>query len=83
MAQPMTLQLSTNSNDELEQLLKLLKSLDILDRVSINTGSSLVERRAAVIAPGNPDVDPFAIPPIWQDDERTAKQIREQAWNRD
>lgn len=74
----MTITIETSGIQEVEQLLKMLKSLNIKN-VSIKEAS---EKRQAVITKGDKKLDPKELFGIWKDNPRSIEQVRSTAWKR-
>lgn len=74
----MTITIETSGIQEIEQLLQVLKSLDIKN-VNIKEASP---KRQPVITKGNKKLDPRALFGIWQSNPRTLEQVRSEAWKR-
>ncbi len=74
----MTITIETSGIQETEQLLKVLKSLNI----------SNVKIHAPLVAPpptitkGNKKLDPTQLFGIWKDHPKTIEEIRSSAWKR-
>ena len=75
----MTITIETSGIQEVEQLLKLLKSLNIKN-ISIKEVS---QKHQPVITKGDKKLDPRELFGIWQDNPRTLEQVRSDAWKRD
>jgi hypothetical protein len=74
----MTITIETSGIQEVEQLLTVLKSLNIKS-ISIKEVSV---KRAPVIAKGDKKLNPRALFGIWQGSPRTLEQVRSTAWKR-
>jgi hypothetical protein len=74
----MTITIETSSIQEIEQLLKLLNSLNIKN-INIKEASP---KRQPVITKGDKKLDPRALFGIWQGNPRTLEQVRSEAWKR-
>lgn len=74
----MTVTIETSGVQELEQLLLVLKSLNIK---SIKIQGTPVASRP-VITRGDKSLDPKALFGIWENNPRTLDQIRSTAWKR-
>jgi hypothetical protein len=74
----MTVTIETSGVQELEQLLLMLKSLNIK---SIKIQETPVASRP-VITRGDKSLDPKALFGIWEHNPRTLEQIRSTAWKR-
>ena len=74
----MTITIETSGMQEIEQLLKVLKSLDIK---SINI-KEVSPKRQPVITKGDKKLDPRELFGIWQGNPRTLEQVRSEAWKR-
>ncbi len=74
----MTITIETSGMQEVEQLLKVLKSLNIKN-ISIKEASA---KRQPVIAQGDKKLDPRELFGIWQGNPRTLEQVRSTAWKR-
>lgn len=74
----MTITIETSGIQEVEQLLKVLKSLNIK---TIKVQPSLVALRPT-ITKGDKKLDPRQLFGIWKDNPRTIEQIRSTAWKR-
>jgi hypothetical protein len=74
----MTVTIETSGLQEIEQLLKLLKSLNIK---TIKIQSAPIELRPT-ITKGDKKIDPNQLFGIWKDNPRTIEQIRTTAWKR-
>jgi hypothetical protein len=74
----MTITIETSGIQEVEQLLKVLKSLNIKNiKVQASSGSPL-----PAITKGDKKVDPKSLFGIWKDNPRTIEQVRSTAWKR-
>lgn len=74
----MTVTIEMSGIQEVEQLLKVLKSLNIK---SIKVQTAAASTRPA-ITKGDKKIDPKALFGIWKDHPRTIEQIRSTAWKR-
>lgn len=74
----MTVIIETSSVQEIEQLLVLLKSLDI-NKISI---SDKKHEQQPTITKGDKRLNPKELFGIWADKPRTLEQIRSTTWNR-
>lgn len=74
----MTITIETSDMAEIEQLLKVLKSLNIND---INI-QNMHQPRQPFISKGNKDINPEDLFGIWKDNPMTIEQIRSTAWKR-
>ena len=74
----MTITIETSGIQEIEQLLQVLKSLDIKN-VNIKEVSP---KRQPIITKGDKKLDPRALFGIWQGNPRTLEQVRSKAWKR-
>ncbi|MCC7244952.1 MAG: hypothetical protein IT269_04705 [Saprospiraceae bacterium] len=74
----MTVTIETTGIQEVEQLLQVLKALNIKN-VSIKEGPT---HRRPVIIKGDKKIDPRGLWGIWQGNPRTLEQIRSTAWAR-
>ncbi len=74
----MTITIETIGIREIEQLLQVLKSLNIKN-ITIKEGAS---KQPPVISKGDKNLDPRALFGIWQDNPRELDQVREEAWKR-
>jgi len=74
----MTVTIETSGMQEVEQLLKVLKSLNIKN-INIKEASP---KRQAVITKGDKRLDPRELFGIWQGNPRTLEQVRSAAWKR-
>lgn len=74
----MTITIETSGIKEVEQLLKLLKALNIKN-IKVQTSSA---SPSPVITKGDKKLDPKALFGIWKDNPRTIEQIRSAAWKR-
>ncbi|MDX1907655.1 MAG: hypothetical protein SF053_11520, partial [Bacteroidia bacterium] len=74
----MTITIELSNMQEAEQVLKLLKSLNIKS-VNIQETSSKAEPG---ISQGDKTLNPRAIFGIWQEHPRTLEQLRSAAWKR-
>ncbi|MEZ4777619.1 MAG: hypothetical protein R3D00_30875 [Bacteroidia bacterium] len=74
----MTITIETFDIQELEQLLQVLKSLNIKN-VNIKEGA---KKRQPAITKGDKKLDPRELFGIWRDNPRTLEQIRSTAWKR-
>lgn len=74
----MIITIEASGIQEIEQLLQVLKSLDIKN-VNIKEASP---KRQPVITKGDKKLDPRALFGIWQDNPRTLEQVRSEAWKR-
>jgi len=74
----MTVTIETSGIQEIEQLLQVLKSLNIK---TIKVQASPVTL-APSITRGNKRLDPKDLFGIWKDNPRTIEQIRSTGWNR-
>lgn len=70
--------IKTATIQEVEQLLKVLKTMNIT-KVSIKDTSEI---QHPVITKGNKALNPKALFGIWQKNPRTLNQIRSSAWKR-
>jgi hypothetical protein len=74
----MTITIETSGIQEIEQLLQVLKSLDIKN-ISIKEASP---KQQPLITKGDKKLDPRDLFGIWQGNPRTIEQVRSTAWNR-
>jgi hypothetical protein len=74
----MTITIETSGKQEIEQLLQLLKSLNIKN-INIKEGAS---KRQPVITKGDKKLNPRELFGIWQGNPRTLEQLRSEAWKR-
>lgn len=74
----MTITIETSGIEEVEQLLKILKSLNIKN---INIKEELPKRQP-IITKGDKKLDPRELFGIWQGAPRTIEQVRSAAWKR-
>ncbi len=74
----MTITIETSGIQEAEQLLKVLKSLNIK---IIKVQPALISLRPT-ITKGDKKLDPRQLFGIWKNNPRTIEQIRSAAWNR-
>lgn len=74
----MTITIETSGIQEIEQLLKVLKSLNIKN-INIKEVSP---KRQPVITKGDKRLDPRGLFGIWQGNPRTLEQVRSEAWKR-
>lgn len=74
----MTITIETSGMQEIEQLLQLLKSLNIKN-INIKEVS---QKRQPVITKGDKKLNPRELFGIWQDNPRTLEQVRSEAWKR-
>jgi hypothetical protein len=74
----MTVTIETSGIQEIEQLLQVLKSLDIK---TIKIHSSPVSLRPNITR-GDKTLDPKQLFGIWKNNPRTIEQIRSTAWKR-
>jgi hypothetical protein len=74
----MTITIETSGIQEIEQLLQVLKSLDIKN-VNIKEVSP---KRQPSITKGDKKLDPRALFGIWQGNPRTLEEVRSEAWKR-
>ena len=74
----MTITIETSSIKEIEQLLQVLKSLNIKN---ISVQSSPIVLRPT-ISKGDKKLDPKQLFGIWKDNPRTIEHIRSTAWKR-
>jgi len=74
----MTITIETSGIQEIEQLLQVLKSLNIKN-ISIKEVSP---KRQPFITKGDKKLDPRALFGIWQDSPRALEQVRTEAWKR-
>ncbi len=74
----MIITIETSGIQEVEQLLQVLKSLDIKN-VNINGAPP---KPQPVITKGDKKLDPRALFGIWQGKPRTLEQVRSTAWKR-
>lgn len=74
----MTITIETSGIQEIEQLLQLLKSLNIKN-VNIKDVS---QKRQPVITKGDKKLNPRDLFGIWQDNPRTLEHVRSVAWKR-
>ncbi len=74
----MTITIETVSMQEVEQLLKMLKLLNI-ENVNIN---ELSPQRQPIITKGDKKLNPRDLFGIWQHSPRTLEQVRSTAWKR-
>jgi hypothetical protein len=74
----MTVTIETSGIQEVEQLLVLLKTLNIKN-IKIQSSPSVLQPS---ITPGDKKIDPKQLFGIWKDNPRTMEQIRSTAWKR-
>ena len=74
----MTITIETSGIQEVEQLLQVLKSLNIKN-INIKEVS---QKRQPVITKGDKRLDPRELFGIWQGNPRTLEQVRTTAWKR-
>lgn len=74
----MTITIETTNMQEVVQILKLLKSLNIKN---INIKDELLEHQPS-ITKGNKKLNPKALFGIWQENPRSFEEVRNQAWKR-
>jgi hypothetical protein len=74
----MTVTIETSGIQEVEQLLVLLKTLNIKN-IKIQSSPSVLQ---ATITPGDKKIDPKQLFGIWKENPRTIEQIRSTAWKR-
>ena len=74
----MTVTIETSGIQEIEQLLQVLKSLNIKN---INIKEAPLKRQP-VITKGDKRLDPRELFGIWQGNPRTLEQVRTTAWKR-
>ncbi len=74
----MTITIETSGIQEVEQLLTLLKSMNIKN-ISITEASV---KRQPVITKGDKKLNPRELFGIWQGSPRTLEQVRSTAWKR-
>jgi hypothetical protein len=74
----MTITIETSGIQEVEELLKLLKSLNI-NNIQIKEGSI---KRQPIISKGDKRLNPKDLFGIWQGSPRTLEQVRSTAWKR-
>lgn len=74
----MTITIETSGIQEIEQLLQVLKSLNIKN-INIKEASP---KRQPVITKGDKKLDPRELFGIWQGNPRTLEQVRSTAWKR-
>lgn len=74
----MTVTIETSGIQEVEQLLVLLKTLNIKN-IKIQSSASALKPS---ITPGNKKIDPRQLFGIWKNNPRTIEQIRSTAWER-
>jgi len=74
----MTITIETSGIQEIEQLLQVLKSLNIKN-INIKEVS---QKRQPVITKGDKRLDPRELFGIWQGNPRTLEQVRTTAWKR-
>lgn len=74
----MIITIETTGSDELEQLLKVFKALNIKN---FNVEMSPNEK-SPVISKGDKTIDPKALFGIWERKPRTIETIRSAAWKR-
>jgi hypothetical protein len=74
----MTITIEASGIQEIEQLLQVLKALNIKN-INIKEVSS---KPQPVITKGDKKLDPRALFGIWQDNPRTLEQVRSEAWKR-
>ena len=74
----MTITIETSGMQEVEQILKMLKSLNIKN-INIKEAS---QKRSAAITKGDKRLDPRELFGIWQGNPRTLEQVRSEAWKR-
>ncbi len=74
----MTITIETSGMQEIEQLLQLLKSLNIKN-INIKEVS---QKRQPVITKGDKKLNPRELFGIWQGNPRTLEQVRSEAWKR-
>lgn len=74
----MTITIEISHVQEVEQLLQMLKSLDI-EQVNI---TETLQKPQPVITKGDKKVDPRGLFGIWKDNPRTLEHLRAAAWKR-
>lgn len=74
----MTITIETSGIQEVEQLLILLKTLNIKN-IKIQSSPAVSQPS---ITRGNKKIDPTQLFGIWKDNPRTIEQIRSTAWKR-
>jgi hypothetical protein len=74
----MTITIETSGIQEVEQLLKVLKSLNIKN-ISIKEASIM---RKPIVTKGDKKLNPRELFGIWQSQPRTIEQVRSTAWKR-
>lgn len=74
----MTVTIETTGIQEIEQLLQVLRSLNIKN-INIKEVSP---KRQPVITKGDKKLDPRELFGIWQGRPRTLEQVRSEAWKR-
>ena len=74
----MIITIETSGVQEIEQLLQVLKSLNIKN-INIKEVS---QKRQPAITKGDKKLDPRGLFGIWQDAPRTLEQVRSIAWKR-
>ena len=75
----MTITIETSGIQEIEQLLQVLKSLNIKNI----TIKEVPSKRQPVITKGDKKLDPRELFGIWQGNPRTLEQVRSESWKRD
>jgi hypothetical protein len=74
----MTITIETSGIHEIEQLLLMLKSLNIK---SVNVQPTLTTVRP-IITKGDKKIDPTELFGIWKENPKTIEQIRQISWKR-
>lgn len=74
----MTITIETSGTQEIEQVLQMLKSMNIRN-INIKETSP---KRQPVITKGNKKLEPRALFGIWQSSPRTLEQVRSTSWKR-
>ncbi len=74
----MTITIETSGIQEIEQLLQVLKSLNIKN-INIKEAP---QKRQPTITKGDKKLDPRELFGIWQGSPRTLEQVRSAAWKR-
>jgi hypothetical protein len=74
----MTITIETSGTQEIEQLLQVLKSLNIKS-ISIK---EVPQKREPSITKGDKEINPRELFGIWQGSPRTLEQVRSSAWRR-
>lgn len=78
MSHMVIITIETSGAEEVEQLLRVLKSLNI---GHVHIQDAMLSRRP-VIVKGDKKLDPKGLMGIWRNQPRTSEQIRALAWER-